>query len=81
MTDKLIDSIYEVTKNYRDPVTNLYLDPANKNINIVFKEGKVNISLNIDSRFKEKYQDLIIDLKNGFLLKFLILRKFAIYIH
>ena len=63
MTDKLVDSIYEVTKNFIDPVTNLYLNLTNNNINIVCKDGNVNISLNIDSRFKEKYQDLIVDLK------------------
>ena len=66
MTDKLVDSIYEVTKNFRDPVTNLYLDHNNNNINVVCKDGKVNISLNIDSKFKKKYQDLIVDLKKQF---------------
>jgi len=63
MTDKFVDSIYEVTKNFRDPVTNLHLDHNNNNINVVCKDGKVNISLNIDSEFKKKYQDLIVDLK------------------
>ena len=64
MSDKLlVSNIYEVTKNFRDPVTNLYLDHNNNNINVVCKDGKVIISLNVDSKYKEKYQDFIVNLK------------------
>ena len=63
MTNKLVDSIYEVTKNFKDPITNLHLDQNNKNIDVLCNNGDVIISLNIDSKFKEKYQNLIIDLK------------------
>ena len=65
MTDKLVTSIYEVTKNFKDPVTNIKLDQNNKNINIVCKDGKAFISLNIDSKFQNQYQNLIVDLKNS----------------
>ena len=65
MTDKLVTSIYEVTKIFKDPVTNIKLNQDNKNINIVCKEGKVFISLNIDSKFQNQYQNLIVDLKNS----------------
>jgi len=65
MTDKLITSIYEVTKNFKDPITNIKLDQNNKNINIVCKNGNANISLDIDPKFQKKYQNLIIALKNS----------------
>ena len=65
MTDKLVTSIYEVTKIFKDPVTNIKLNQDNKNINIVCKDGKAFISLNIDSKFQNQYQNLIVDLKNS----------------
>ena len=65
MTDKLVASIFEVTKNLQDPVSNIKLDQNNKNINIVCKDGKAFISLNIDSKFQNQYQNLIVDLKNS----------------
>ena len=65
MTDKLITSIYEVTRNFKDPITNIKLDQNNKNINIVCKNGNVNISLDIDPKFQEQYQNLVNDLKNS----------------
>jgi len=65
MTDKLVTSIFEVTKNLKDPVSNIKLDQNNKNINIVCKDGKAFISLNIDSKFQNQYQNLIVDLKNS----------------
>ena len=65
MTDKLVASIYEVTKSFKDPVTNIKFNQDNKNINIVCKEGKAFISLNIDSKFQNQYQNLIVDLKNS----------------
>ena len=65
MTDKLVASIYEVTKSFKDPVTNIKLNQDNKNINIVCKDGKAFISLNIDSKFQNQYQNLIADLKKS----------------
>ena len=65
MTDKLITNIYEVTRNFKDPITNIKLDQNNKNINIVCKNGNVNISLDIDPKFQEQYQNLVNDLKNS----------------
>ena len=65
MTDKLVANIYEVTKSFKDPVTNIKLNQDNKNINIVCKDGKAFISLNIDSKFQNQYQNLIVDLKNS----------------
>ncbi len=64
MTDKLVASIYDVTKNLKDPVTNFSLDQDNKSINIICKNGNVNISLEIDPNFQKQYQNLVYDLKN-----------------
>ena len=63
MNDKLIASIYQVIKDFRDPITNSHLDENNKNINVVCKNESVNITINIDSKYEEKYSDLIIKLK------------------
>ena len=48
MLNDLIASIYEITKNFKDPITGIKLDQNNKNINIVCKNGNANISLDID---------------------------------
>jgi len=65
MLNNLIASIYEITKNFKDPVTNIKLDQHNKNINIVCKNGNANISLDIDPKYQTKYENLIIALKNS----------------
>ena len=65
MTDKLVKSIYEVTKNFKDPITNIKLDQNNKNINIVCKNGNVNIIYDIDPKFQKQYQNLVNDLKKS----------------
>ena len=65
MSNNLVANIYEITKNFKDPITNITLDQNNKNINIVCKNGNANISLDIDPKFQEKYQNLIIALKNS----------------
>ena len=65
MLNDLIASIYEITKNFKDPITDIKLDQNNKNINIVCKNGNANISLDIDPKFQKKYQNLIIALKNS----------------
>ncbi len=65
MLNDLIASIYEITKNFKDPITHIKLDQNNKNINVVCKNGNANISLDIDPKFQKKYQNLIIALKNS----------------
>ena len=65
MSDKLITSIYEITKNYYDPVSNIPLNKSNSNLSIICKDGRANISLNIHDQDKEKYIDLSKNLKNA----------------
>ncbi len=65
MLNNLVASIYEITKNFKDPITNIKLDQNNKNIKIVCKDGNVNITLEINPKYQTKYQNLIIALKNS----------------
>ncbi len=45
MSDKILQSIYGFLKDYNDPRNNTPLDQNNSNIQIVEKNGNVNISL------------------------------------
>ena len=65
MSDKLITSIYEITKNYYDPISNIPLNENNSNLSIICKDGHANISLNINQQDQEKYTDLSKNLKNA----------------
>ena len=63
MSDKLVSTIYEILKEFKDPITGKPLDNDNKNIDIVHKDGNFNISINIDPKFEEQYSKLSFDLK------------------
>ena len=65
MSDKLITSIYEITKNYCDPVSNIPLNKSNSNFSIICKDAHANISLNITQQDQEKYIDLSKNLKKA----------------
>ena len=65
MSEKLITSIYEITKNYYDPISNIPLNENNSNLSIICKDGHANISLNINQQDQEKYSDLSKNLKNA----------------
>ena len=65
MNDKIVGAVYEVTRKYKDPVTNLSLDKNNKNFSIIYNEGRINISINIQPNFKEKYKTLSYNLKEN----------------
>ena len=58
MSDKILQSIFEFTKNYKDPVNNNPLDQKNSNIQVVEKDGNVNIILSITHQYLEEYQKL-----------------------
>ena len=58
MSDKIIQSIYNFLKNYKDPQNNNPLDQNNTNIQIIQKNGNVNISLSITNEFLDQYQKL-----------------------
>ena len=66
MSDKkLVTSIYEITKNYYDPISDIPLNENNSNLSIICKNGHANISLNISEQDKEKYANLNKNLKNA----------------
>jgi len=63
MTNKIISDIYKITENFKDPITEKTFDANNKNINIICKEGNINISLNILPENSIKYDNLVSNLK------------------
>ena len=56
MSEKILKSIYEFTKNYKDPVNNNPYDQQNPNIQIVEKNGNVNLSLSINKQYLDEYK-------------------------
>jgi len=58
MSDKILQSIFKFTKNYKDPANNNPLDQKNSNIQVVEKDGNVNIILSISNQNLEDYQKL-----------------------
>ncbi len=65
MSDKILQSIYGFLKDYNDPRNNTPLDQNNSNIQIVEKNGNVNISLAVTDEFLDHYQKLSETLKKG----------------
>ena len=65
MSDKILQSIFEFTKNYRDPENNAPFDQNNSKIQIVEKNGNVNISLSITEQYLEQYKKLADLFKDG----------------
>ena len=63
MSDKILQSIFEFTKNYKDPANNNPLDQKNSNIQVVEKDGNVNIILLITNQYLEEYQKLAVIFK------------------
>ena len=64
MSDKILQSIFEFTKNYKDPENNNPLDQKNSNIQLVEKDGNVNIILSVTNQYLEDYQKLAIIFKD-----------------
>ena len=58
MSDKILQSIFEFTKNYQDPESNRPFDEKNPKIQIVEKNGNVNLSLSVSHQYIEKYKEL-----------------------
>ena len=58
MSDKILLSIYDFLKNYIDPQNNKPFDNNNPNIQIIEKNGNVNISLSVSNDTLNKYQEI-----------------------
>jgi len=58
MSDKILQSIFEFTKNYIDPGSKTPFDQNNHNIQVVEKNGNVNLSLSITNQYLDEYNKL-----------------------
>ena len=65
MSDKIFKTITNFTKNYNDPENNLPFDENNTKIQIVEKNGNVNISLTINDKYLEQYNKIAELFKEG----------------
>ncbi len=58
MSDKILQSIYNFLIEYRDPQNNNPLNQNNSNIQVIEKNGNVNVSLSVTNEFLDQYQKL-----------------------
>ena len=58
MSDKILQSIFEFTKKYQDPESNAPFDEKNPNIQIIEKNGNINLSLSVSQQYFEEYKKL-----------------------
>ena len=65
MSDNILQSIYSFTKNYRDPDTNNVFDEKNEKIQVVEKNGNVNIILLVSNEKLEEYKKIADAFKNN----------------
>ena len=65
MSDKILQSIFEFTKKYNDPDGNIPFDQKNQNIQVVEKNGNVNLILSINNQYLEEYQKIADLFKKG----------------
>ena len=65
MSDKILSSIFEFLKNFRDPENNNSFDQQNSNIQVVEKNGNVNLILSVNKQHLEKYEQLAAIFKEG----------------
>tara|TARA_Y100001970_G_scaffold245405_1_gene312428 strand:+ start:4523 stop:5557 length:1035 start_codon:yes stop_codon:yes gene_type:complete len=65
MSDKILQSIFEFTKKYKDPEHNIPFDEKNSKIQIVSKNGNINISLSINEEYLNQYKKIADLFKDG----------------
>ena len=65
MNSDLISIIYEITKKFRDPISNKTFDRNNEDVKISHKDGHINIAIIINPNNRSKYDDLSIKLKES----------------
>ena len=58
MSDKILSSIFEFLKNFKDPKNNNSFDQQNPNIQVVEKNGNVNLILSVTKEHLDKYEKL-----------------------
>ena len=65
MSDKILPLIFEFLKNYKDPENNNSFDQQNPKIQVVEKNGNVNVILSVTKQHLDKYEKLAIIFKEG----------------
>ena len=65
MSGKIFKTITNFTKNYNDPESNLPFDENNTKIEVVEKNGNVNVSLTINDKYLEQYKKIAELFKEG----------------
>jgi len=65
MSQQILQSIYDFTKNYCDSISNRPLDRQNPNFQVIVKDGNVNISISVNPDEVKKNEELSIILKNN----------------
>ena len=65
MSDKILSSIFEFLKNYKDPENNNSFDQQNPKIQVVEKNGNVNVILSVTKQHIDKYEKLASIFKEG----------------
>ena len=58
MSEQLIALIYEKLENFTDPVSNKPLNINNNNLNVIVKEGHGQITITINPKLENKYNEL-----------------------
>jgi ATP-binding protein involved in chromosome partitioning len=58
MSENILQSIYSFTKNYRDPDTNNVFDEKNEKVQVVEKNGNVNIILSVSNEKIKEYEKI-----------------------
>ncbi len=65
MSDKILSLIYTFSKKFADPKTKLAFEPKNNNISAIFRDGNVNIFLQVSNEEINIYKDIIKLLKTN----------------
>ena len=58
MSDEILSLIYTFSRKFTDPKTNLTFQPDNKNISATYRDGNVNVALQINHEEETLYNDI-----------------------
>ena len=65
MTNDITNSVNEIIAKYIDPQTKIPFNKDNPDINLIIKNGHVNVSININPTYKDNYTQLVTEMKNN----------------
>ena len=64
MSDQITNKVYKVLEKYRDPLTGKNFHHSDSNINIIVKNGHLNVSMDIDPLQAKKYENIQENIQN-----------------